>query len=59
MIDAEGKAHRREVQTDEMSGNLIMVTRGVKAGEKVVVQGVGTLYDGAPIDARLMEESFN
>jgi hypothetical protein len=29
-----------------------MITRGLTPADKVVVVGVGTLYDGAPVDAR-------
>ncbi|MBY0527910.1 MAG: efflux RND transporter periplasmic adaptor subunit [Gemmataceae bacterium] len=58
VIDTAGKAHKRIVQTDEIAGNLIMVTKGLKAGDKVVVTGVGTLYEGAAVDARPAQEAF-
>ena len=40
---ADGKAHKRPVQTDEIAGNRILVTKGLQAGDQVVVAGVGTL----------------
>lgn len=59
VIDAAGKAHKRPVATDEIAGNLVMVTKGLKAGDKVVVTGVSTLFDGAAVDARPATEGFN
>jgi membrane fusion protein, multidrug efflux system len=55
-VVADGKARKSAIETDEIAGNLILVTRGLKTGDQVVVTGVGTLYDGAAVDARLLEE---
>lgn len=49
------KVRKRPVKTDEIAGNQILVTEGLKPDDKVVVAGVATLYDGAPVDARPME----
>jgi RND family efflux transporter MFP subunit len=46
------RVRRRPVTTDEIAGNLIMITKGLTPADKVVVVGVGTLYDGASVDAR-------
>lgn len=54
VIDADQTARRRVVETDDIAGNRVMVTRGLQAGDKVVVLGVSTLYDGAPVEARLV-----
>lgn len=58
VIDAGGKARKRIVQTDDIGGNRILVTQGLQAGDKVVVAGVGTLLDGAPVDAQPNLGSF-
>jgi multidrug efflux system membrane fusion protein len=50
-----GKARKRPVQTDDIAGNQIMITEGLKADDQVVVVGVGTLYDGAAVDAQPLE----
>jgi len=50
-----GKARKRPVTTDDIAGNQIMITEGLKADDQVVVVGVGTLYDGAPVDAQPSE----
>jgi hypothetical protein len=39
----------RQVELGEVIGNAIAVTKGVSAGEKVVVSGATLLVDGAPI----------
>lgn len=58
-IDADGKARQRPVQTDEIAGNQILVTSGLKPGDKVVVTGVSLVFDGAMLDAQPASESFN
>ena len=59
VIGADGRVVKRPVQTDEIAGNRIMISKGLKAGDKVVVVGVSTLYDGALVDARPALEGFN
>jgi RND family efflux transporter MFP subunit len=56
VVDAEGKAHERPVKTDDILRSSIIVTEGLKAGDKVVTAGASTLYDGAPVDARSEEK---
>jgi len=56
IVDAEGKAHERLVKTDDIVRSSVIVTQGLKQGEKVVTAGASTLYDGAPVDARGQEQ---
>ena len=42
-------AKLRQVELGEVIGNAIAVTKGVSAGERVVVSGATLLVDGAPI----------
>jgi RND family efflux transporter MFP subunit len=47
---AEGdRAVKRLVKTGDILNSSILVTNGLKAGEKVVTSGAAFLYDGAPI----------
>jgi RND family efflux transporter MFP subunit len=45
-VDAQSRAQRVRVRTGERVGAWIEVLEGVKAGERVVVQGAGFLGDG-------------
>lgn len=56
VVDAAGTARERPVKTDDIIRSSIVVSAGVKPGDKVVTVGAGTLYDGAPVDARLAEK---
>ena len=55
VVEADGKAHERAVKTDDIMRSSIVVTDGLKPGEKVVSVGASTLYDSAPVDARPVE----
>jgi RND family efflux transporter MFP subunit len=50
----DGRAHLRQIQTSEIVGSAILVTDGLKAGEKVVTLGTGLLTDNAPINAQFI-----
>ena len=56
VVDAEGKARERAVKTDDIVRSSIVITEGLKAGEKVVSVGASNLYEGAPVDARPAEK---
>jgi RND family efflux transporter MFP subunit len=43
-------ARLRQVELGEVIGNAVAVTKGVSAGERVVVSGATLLVDGAPIN---------
>ncbi len=49
LAGADNKAIRRKVTADRTIGANWVVTDGLKAGERVVTQGVGNLKQGAPI----------
>jgi RND family efflux transporter MFP subunit len=46
MIDAEGRAEQRKVQTGRRVGERVEVLDGLKPGERVAVQGAGFLNQG-------------
>lgn len=45
-------AHRRDVETGSSSGSLITVTKGLKAGEQVVIEGGTAVEDGMKVRTR-------
>ncbi|MDO9369184.1 MAG: efflux RND transporter periplasmic adaptor subunit [Sphingopyxis sp.] len=49
LAGADNKAVRRKVTADRTIGANWVVTAGLKAGDRVITQGVGTLKQGAPI----------
>ncbi|MDR6833501.1 MULTISPECIES: efflux RND transporter periplasmic adaptor subunit [unclassified Sphingopyxis] len=51
LAGADNKAIRRKVTADRTIGANWVVTDGLKAGERVITQGVGNLKQGAPITA--------
>ncbi|MEO5368154.1 MAG: efflux RND transporter periplasmic adaptor subunit [Magnetococcus sp. WYHC-3] len=55
VIGTDNKAHERAIKTDDIMRSSIVVTDGLKPGEKVVSVGASTLYDKAPVDARPLE----
>lgn len=52
VVDDSGRAQERRVETDDLIRSSIVVTQGVKPGEKVVVVGASRLHDGEPVAAR-------
>src|SRR6267154_2385137 len=51
----EGKANRRQVELGVRTPGFVEVTKGVDAGEQVVVGGLALLAPGAPVMARVVE----
>ncbi len=49
LVGADNKAVRRKIAADRTIGANWVVTDGLKAGERVITQGVGNLKQGAPI----------
>jgi RND family efflux transporter MFP subunit len=49
VVDAQRKAHRREVKTGLESAQDVEILSGVTAGEQVVVKGQQSLPDGASV----------
>ena len=46
VVGIEGKVQRREVELLEFGADLVVVSRGLSSGEKVVTAGVNSLADG-------------
>jgi multidrug efflux system membrane fusion protein len=49
-VAADGKAVSRPVKTGDILNSSILITEGLRAGERVVTAGASFLYDGAPIE---------
>ena len=49
VIDKDGKAQRRDVVLGPADGTRVSVRSGLKAGEKVVVEGIDGLEDGSAV----------
>lgn len=49
LVGKNNKAARRKVTADRTVGANWVITAGLKAGERVITQGVGNLKQGAPI----------
>ncbi len=53
VVDGEGKAQRRDVQLGRLADGLRIVTGGLKAGDKVIVDGVQKVFmPGMPVQAK-------
>ena len=56
VIDAEGKSHQRAVKVGEQNGSNMLIPEGIKAGERVVVEGIQKVREGAPVNAKTAAE---
>src|SRR5207253_10561949 len=54
-VVVEGKVNRRQVELGVRTPGFVEVTKGVTAGEQVVVGGLELLAPGAPVMARVVE----
>ncbi len=54
-VVVEGKANRRQVELGVRTPGFVEVTKGVNAGEQVVVGGLERLAPGAPVMPRVVE----
>lgn len=50
-VDAESKAQARPVRLGPAAGNVIEVTDGVQAGDRVIVDGILKVQPGTPVKA--------
>ena len=48
-VDGENKAHRTEVTVGPMVGNLLAVTSGIHAGDRIVTEGYQKLSEGTQV----------
>ena len=51
VVGSDGKVSQRPVTTGEQVGSIFIINEGLKAGEKIVVEGVNKLRDGIPVNA--------
>jgi len=49
IVDSEGKAQSRSIETGQMVGNRWLVTKGLTAGDKVIVGGLQNIKPGQPV----------
>lgn len=57
VIGADNKAVMTEVETGPIVGRLIMINKGLKGDENIVVEGTGKLRSGAEVKATPMTEA--
>lgn len=50
VIGTDGKATQRPVTTGEQVSNVFIINAGLKAGEKIVVEGINKLREGTPVN---------
>lgn len=56
LVDASGKAEQRMVTVDRTIGDKWLVSRGIKAGDCVIVEGVQKVRPGMPVKAVQFED---
>lgn len=49
LIDADGKATQQAVRTGEQVGPQIIIYEGLKAGDRIIVEGVHKVREGLPV----------
>jgi len=53
IVDAEGKAQRRDIQPGDLSGGLRIVQQGLQPGDRVIVNGLQKVFmPGMPVQAQ-------
>ncbi len=52
VVDAEGKAARRELSVSQTVGDKWLVEDGLAAGDRVIVEGLQKIRPGAPVQAQ-------
>lgn len=55
VVDPTGRARERLVETGDFVRSSVLITSGVKTGDKVVVAGASALHDGALVNPRPAE----
>ena len=56
VITQDGKAHQREVTVGEQNGSNMLVLKGLEPGERIVVEGLQKVREGAPVNAKTATE---
>jgi membrane fusion protein (multidrug efflux system) len=49
IVDSEGKAQTRSIETGKTIGNRWLVTKGLSAGDRVIVEGLQNIKPGQPV----------
>jgi membrane fusion protein (multidrug efflux system) len=57
VVNSDGKAEIRAVKVGETYQEMIVVTEGLKAGEKVIVEGFQRVRQGIPVSAKPFTEA--
>lgn len=52
VVSQDGKASQRAVKVGEQNGSNILILEGLKPGERVVVEGLQKVREGAPVNAK-------
>jgi membrane fusion protein, multidrug efflux system len=58
VVNPDGKAEIRAVTTGPIYGRMIVVTEGLKQGEKVIVDGFQRVRQGTPVSAKPYTDSL-
>ncbi|WP_462325788.1 efflux RND transporter periplasmic adaptor subunit [Desulfoplanes sp.] len=56
-VDADNHVQRKEIVTGSLTGTFWAVTSGIKAGERVVVQGVQKIRQGQEVTVTVAEQA--
>lgn len=56
VISPDGKATQRPVKVGETIGESVLIAEGLKAGERIVVEGLQKVREGAPVKAMTAQE---
>jgi membrane fusion protein (multidrug efflux system) len=56
LIDADNKARQREVKVGETIGENVVILEGLKAGERIVTEGLQKVREGAPVQPKTAAE---
>jgi hypothetical protein len=51
VVDADNKVNIQPVQIGERSGNQFIIESGLQPGQRVVVEGLQKVHDGATVTA--------
>lgn len=51
VVSGEGKSNQRPVKVGEQVGSNFVISEGLKAGEKIVLEGIQKVREGAPVTA--------
>jgi multidrug efflux system membrane fusion protein len=59
VIKPDGTAEQRPIEASPVNDNVTIVTKGLAAGERVVVNGQYRLQPGSPVEAKIAQASNN